>query len=133
MSEKNGALFEAIDLSQLDDDVVVPVTIRGEEFELRPPRGTALVKQRNAMLAKTKVDATTSKVDLQIQSTDHILIGECLFRKGAKDPVGGEWILAQHGKVMQTLWQRMQDLGWTKLAGDAESKKPQEPATIGSE
>ena len=91
--------------------ITIPVTIAGQEYELREASGDASAKYRNAMLACSTLgpDGKPTKME-GLADVDFFLLSLCLFEKTTNVLVPEAVIRSWPNRMCETLIEELKDI-----------------------
>jgi len=112
--------YDPINLDDLTP-VSIPVTINGEQYELREADANAGVTYRNEIMAKTVMEDGKATRLLNMADIEPLLVGMCLFKEGEDKPVGRDFarkLSHRRLKVLYDTAERISELAATGEEGD---------------
>lgn len=114
MGDRN---YEPINLDNLTP-ISIPVTIDGEEYELREADANAGVTYRNEIMAKTVLENGKATRLLNMADIEPLLVGMCLYKKGEQEPVGRKFARTLSHRRLRILYDKVEEISELSAGGE---------------
>lgn len=126
MSKENGSVDRLSPMNFDEEDIAIPVRIRGETYELREASGEAGCNFRNEIARRVTLGPEGKPQRIgNLADVEPKLISACLFDKDGKN-VPEKTVRSWPNRIQKALFKRIQEI--SDLDEDAEDPAKNEPA-----